>query len=191
MKIGYARVLAYGQSLGNQPDALHKAGCKRFFHKKASGAKENHKELIVMTNFARGGDQIIVPKPDRLSRSLFEFQKFARTPEEKKIDLMVPERQIDTPAPHGRLLFNIAGVFAKFERETINERTAEGQKSAKERGVKFDKPKKLIGKDVESRLSLIAMSTSKPKITDMFGIVGTSIFQHLQDNGCKSNRNKK
>lgn len=191
MKIGYARVSTYGQSLDNQLEALDKAGCERIFHEKVSGTKEDRKEFDAMITFAREGDQLIVTKLDRLSRSLFELQKCAKILEEKKIALAVLEQQIDTSTPSGRLLFNVVGVVAEFEREMINERTAEGRKAAKERGVKFGKPKKLTKEDVGSMANLIAMGTTKTEISELYGIGRTSIFRYLRENNYNSDGSRK
>jgi DNA invertase Pin-like site-specific DNA recombinase len=40
MKIGYARISTADQNLDLQTDALEKAGCEKFFHDTASGAKD-------------------------------------------------------------------------------------------------------------------------------------------------------
>lgn len=87
MKIGYARVSSYGQSLDMQLESLKTSGCEKIFHEKISGAKEDRKEFTAMLEFAREGDQIVVTRLDRLSRSLFELQKCFKTLEDNKIDI--------------------------------------------------------------------------------------------------------
>ena len=47
------------------------------------------------------------------------------------------------PRPHGRLMLTVLGGLAEFERELIHLRTGEGRKRAKERGVRFGRPRKL------------------------------------------------
>jgi DNA invertase Pin-like site-specific DNA recombinase len=44
---------------------------------------------------------------------------------------------MDTTSAHGRLLLNILGSIAEFERELIKSRTGEGRARAKARGVRF------------------------------------------------------
>ena len=70
MIIGYARVSKEDQSLNLQMDALEAAGCERIFHEKASGMKEERKELKNMLFHLREGDTLIVYKLDRLARSM-------------------------------------------------------------------------------------------------------------------------
>jgi len=48
----------------------------------------------------------------------------------------------DTTTPHGRLMLTVLGGLAEFERELIRARTGEGRKRAKERGVRFGRPRK-------------------------------------------------
>ena len=49
----------------------------------------------------------------------------------------------DTTSPHGRLMLTVLGGLAEFERELIRARTGDGRKRAKERGVRFGRPRKL------------------------------------------------
>lgn len=53
-----------------------------------SAAKAHRQEYEAMLDFAREGDQVVVTKLDRLSRSLFELQKCALSLENKKMDLI-------------------------------------------------------------------------------------------------------
>jgi DNA invertase Pin-like site-specific DNA recombinase len=48
----------------------------------------------------------------------------------------------DTTTPHGRLM-PCSAVLAEFERELIRARAGEGRKRAKERGVRFGRPRKM------------------------------------------------
>jgi DNA invertase Pin-like site-specific DNA recombinase len=183
MKIGYARVSSYGQSLDIQLKALKDAQCERIYSEKVSGTKRQRMEYQAMLDFAREGDQIVVTKLDRLSRSLFELQKCSTILENKKIDLQVLEQDIDTSTPTGRLLFNIIGTVAEFEREMIIQRAAEGRKAAREKGVIFGKKRKLTKDDVVKMANLIQMGTPKPEIAELFNIGRTSIFRYLKEYG--------
>ena len=180
MKIGYARVSSYGQSLDIQLNKLEEAGCKKIFSEKASGVKESRKEFNAMLNFAREGDQIMVTRLDRLSRSLLELQKTSKILENKTIDLKILEQDIDTSTSSGRLLFNIVGVVAEFEREMINQRAAEGRKVAKEKGVKFGAKKKLSDRDIESIKNLIAMGESKAELAKLYSVGRSTLYRALE-----------
>jgi DNA invertase Pin-like site-specific DNA recombinase len=50
---------------------------------------------------------------------------------------------VSTTTAHGRLMLTVLGGLAEFKRELIRARTGEGRKRAKERGVKFGRPRKM------------------------------------------------
>jgi hypothetical protein len=69
MNIGYARVSTLDQNLDLQLQALRKAGCKKIFREKVSGASRKRPEFQRMLEQLRQGDTVIVWKLDRLARS--------------------------------------------------------------------------------------------------------------------------
>jgi DNA invertase Pin-like site-specific DNA recombinase len=60
------------------------------------------------------------------------------------------------PRPHGRLMLTVLGGLAEFERELIRARTGEGRKRAKERGVRFGRPRKLTPHQRQEALRRLA-----------------------------------
>jgi DNA invertase Pin-like site-specific DNA recombinase len=60
---------------------------------------------------------------------------------------------MDTTSAHGRLLLNILGSIAEFERELIKSRTGEGRARAKLRGVRFGRKPKLTAHQVQEALA--------------------------------------
>jgi len=179
MKIGYARVSSTGQSLDLQMKALENAGCEKIFSEKVSGAKGDRKEFTSMMEFARDGDRIVVTKLDRLSRSSMELQNTAKTLESKKIDLRVLEQNIDTSSASGKLLFNMIGIVAEFEREMINERAAEGRKAAMENGVKFGRKKVLADDEIVEAKKLVSSGLGKKEIGKRLGVSRSTIYRVL------------
>ena len=66
---------------------------------------------------------------------------------------VLDQEGIDTTTAHGKLMLNILGSIADFERDLINARTAEGRKAAQARGVKFGRPAKITSDDKTAVLS--------------------------------------
>jgi DNA invertase Pin-like site-specific DNA recombinase len=70
MRIGYARVSTYDQTLNFQEDVMQKAGCNKLFTNTASGAKTERKGLEEALRYVRKGDTLVVWRLDRLGHSL-------------------------------------------------------------------------------------------------------------------------
>lgn len=145
MKVGYARVSTTGQSLEVQLEALRAAGCEEIFQEKESGkTADNREQLQALLRFIRKGDTLVCTKLDRLARSVGDLDKIAGLLKEKEADLLVlGQAGLDTSTPTGKLLFNMLGAIAEFERDLILERTAEGRAKAKANGVSFGRKRKL------------------------------------------------
>ena len=71
---------------------------------------------------------------DRLDRSLSDLVGFLSEVQARGRDLYLHQQAIDTSTPAGRMLFQLLGVFAEFERAIIASRVVAGQASARARG---------------------------------------------------------
>ncbi len=141
MKFGYARVSTDDQKLDLQLDALTKAGCNAIFKDEGvSGAKTERPGLTAMLQNAQPGDTIIVWKLDRLGRSLMHLAKLAERFEREGIQLRSLSDAIDTSTSGGKFYFHMMCALAQFERDLISERTREGMKAARARGVRLGRP---------------------------------------------------
>ncbi len=134
MKIGYARVSTKDQSFDLQLDALEKDGCGKIYRETASGAKDDRPALRELLDHLRPGDVLVVWKLDRLGRSLRHLVELVKILEERKAGLRSLNDPIDTTTAQGRLVFNLFGSLAEFERELIVERTRAGLSAARARG---------------------------------------------------------
>ncbi|WP_242215426.1 recombinase family protein [Bacillus cereus group sp. BfR-BA-01383] len=128
--VGYARVSTREQELGLQIEKLETYGCTKIFTEKQSGAKSDREELKKALEYLRSGDKLVVYKIDRLARSTFDLQKIVKELKERDISVVFIKEQIDFSTPSGKLMFTMLGAIAEFERDLINERTAEGRERA-------------------------------------------------------------
>src|SRR5262245_12348601 len=138
MIIGYARVSTDGQTLDNQQAALKSAGADKVFSETVSGAVTDRQQLAKAIDCLSEGDLLIVTKLDRLARSTRDLLNTLAVVTDKGAGFRVLDNPaLDTTSAHGKLLLNILGSIAEFERELIKSRTSEGRQRAKDRGVKF------------------------------------------------------
>ena len=142
MIFGYARVSTTEQDTALQISALKHAAAKTIYQEKTSsvGARpELRKMLRVLTK----DDCVIVYKLDRLARSLKDLLQILEQIETTGAKFRSLTEPIDTVTPAGKLMLNILGSFAEFERSLIRERTMAGQKEAMKAGVHCGRPRTL------------------------------------------------
>ena len=134
MLIGYARVSTNEQDTATQVAALKSAGCERIFREKASGGRWDRPELRRLLDQLRKGDVLVVWKLDRLSRSLRDVLTIMEQIAEAKAGFRSLSEAIDTTSPAGRMMMQMLGAFAEFERAMLRERTKAGLESARRQG---------------------------------------------------------
>lgn len=182
--IGYARVSSVGQDLELQIGKLKEHGCDKIYKEKESGAKSDRQELAKAMDYLREGDKLVVYKLDRLARSTFDLHKIARELDSKGIGLVFIKEQIDFTTPAGKLMFTMLGAIAEFERDIINERTAEGRERAKAQGKHLGRKGK-DEKDVLKALKLYqereANGLSVNDIVKMTGVPRSTIYAKAKE----------
>jgi len=133
--LGYLRVSkGDGQSTAPQRLALRDAGCERFFEEVASGGRWDRPELHRLLDQLRPGDVAVVWKLDRLSRSLKDLLHLMERIQGAGAGFRSLTEAIDTTTPAGRMMMQMVGSFAEFERAMIRERTSAGLAAARAEG---------------------------------------------------------
>lgn len=130
---GYARVSTVQQETHLQIDALTRAGATVIVEEKASGVR-SRPELLALLSKLRAGDSVLVYKLDRFARSLADLLGIIAKIEAVGATFRSLTEFIDTSNAVGRMLMQIVGAFAEFERSIICERSIAGQNAARERG---------------------------------------------------------
>ncbi len=105
----------------------------------ASGAKTSRPQFNVFMEDMRKRlfEVVLVWKLDRMGRSLLHLLQIMEELKAKNIDLIAYNQNINTMDSTGKLLFNIIGSFAEFERDIIRERVIAGKrKSTRKQGRK-------------------------------------------------------
>lgn len=78
---------------------------------------------------------------DRLGRSLIDLLDTIQALEVCGVDLYLDQQAIDTTTPAGKLMFQVTGAFAEFERSMIRQRVHAGLKRAVEAGKTLGRPR--------------------------------------------------
>src|SRR5271155_2434546 len=134
MLIGYARVSTSEQESAAQVAALKAAGCERIYREKASGGRWDRPELHRLLDQLRKSDVLVVWKLDRLSRSLRDVLTIMERLVEANAGFRSLTEAIDTTTPAGRMMMQMVGAFAEFERAMLRERTKAGLDAARQEG---------------------------------------------------------
>jgi DNA invertase Pin-like site-specific DNA recombinase len=174
--LGYARVSTNGQDLVGQVAELQAMGCAKVYREKVSGTKADRPELRKLLRALEPEDVLIVTRLDRLARSTRDLlnilDEVGRAGGGFK---SLKDAWADTTTPHGRLMLTVLGGLAEFERELIRARTGEGRKRAKERGVRFGRPRKLTPHQRHEALQRLAAGETQADIAQTFNVDATTI----------------
>jgi DNA invertase Pin-like site-specific DNA recombinase len=135
MLIGYARTSTLEQKAGleAQIEALRAIGCEKVYQEQTSSVAARA-QLRAAVEFSREGDTLVVTKLDRLARSVRHLGEIVDELEGKKVGLRVLDLGLDTSNATGKLMLNVLGAVAQFEREIMLERQREGIAKAKAEG---------------------------------------------------------
>jgi DNA invertase Pin-like site-specific DNA recombinase len=133
-----------------------------------------------------GADIVVITKIDRMARSLIDLLNTIQILEKKGIGFIsLQDPGIDTTSPNGKLLLQILGAFAEFERNLINQRTQAGKEKARQRGVKFGRPRGKLknGKFIDEKLvmELKQKGLSARAIAKVMGCSPTPILRILKE----------
>ena len=105
-------------------------------------------QLAACLDYLRPGDTLVVPSPDRLSRSLADLIGIVTTLRRQGVGFKSLHEALDTTTPGGRLVFHVFAALAEFIRELIVEGTRDGMDAARARGARLG----LWGSKTEPRL---------------------------------------
>ena len=181
MKIGYARVSTDDQQTLNQIEALRAAGCEVIYEETASGGSWDRQELQKALDQLGQGDTLVVWKLDRLSRSLSDLLFALERVSAQGAAFKSLTESIDTSTAAGRMVAQLLGAFAEFERNIIRERTVAGLKAAKKRGTLLGRRPKFNSTQREEMIRLIESGErSAADVARLWGVSPSTICRMLK-----------
>jgi DNA invertase Pin-like site-specific DNA recombinase len=176
--VGYARTSTTEQEAGlaAQTRDLKAAGARKLFTEQTSsiGARE---KLEAALDYLREGDVFVVTKLDRLARSMRDLLDIVARIEERGATLRILAMNLDTATPTGKLMLNVLGSVAQFEREMMLERQREGIAKAKAEGKYRGRAPTARAKSGEIE-KLLADGVSPTEVARRLGVSRASVYRH-------------
>jgi DNA invertase Pin-like site-specific DNA recombinase len=145
----YARVSTDKQKVDMQLNELRQFAARsgwtvhrEYIDQSFTGANTNRPAFTEMMEAARKRkfDVLVVWKLDRLSRSLKDLINTLDELGSLGIDFMSYDNNLDTSTPTGKLVFQIVGAVAEFEKDIIKERVIAGLANARRKGKRLGRP---------------------------------------------------
>jgi len=147
--IGYARCSTDKQDLAAQQAMLEELGVapdRIYTDRGLTGTTRDRPGLDQALAAVRAGDTLVVPKLDRLARSVPDARHIADALVDRGVKLALGTSVYDPTDPMGKMFFNILATFAEFEADLIRLRTREGMAIARAKGKLRGKRPKLSDK---------------------------------------------
>ena len=157
--MGYARCSTDEQDLTAQRDALHELGVtddRLYLDHGLTGTTRARPGLDQALAAVRAGDTLVVPKLDRLARSVPDARAIGDDLAARGIALSLGGSVYDPTDPMGKMFFNILATFAEFEADLIRVLTKEGMAVARAKGKLRGKQRKLSDKQQKELLRMHA-----------------------------------
>jgi DNA invertase Pin-like site-specific DNA recombinase len=153
---------------------------KEYIDQGVSGAKASRPALNELMADAqqRKFDAVLVWKLDRFARSLKHLVNALAEFESLGVAFVSLRDNLDLSTPSGRLMFQIIGAMAEFERSLIQERVKAGLRNARAKGVRLGRPRAIV--DAQKIASLRDSGASWRAISEKLGIGLATVYRIAQ-----------
>lgn len=182
--VGYARCSTDKQDLAAQRAALEGLGVapdRIYTDHGLSGTNRARPGLDQALAAVRAGDTLVVPKLDRLARSVPDARAIADELLRRGVRLQLGSSVHDPHDPMGRMFFNILATFAEFEADLIRMRTREGMAMARTKGrLRGKQPKLSDRQQKELRRMHDSGDYSISDLAELFSVSRPTVYRTLQ-----------
>jgi DNA invertase Pin-like site-specific DNA recombinase len=187
--IGYARCSTDKQDLAAQRAALAELGVaadRIYFDHGLTGTNRARPGLNQALAAVRHGDTLIVPKLDRLARSVPDARSIADELAARGVTLALGQSRYDPGDPMGKMFFNILATFAEFEADLIKLRTRERMAIARAKGKLKGKRPKLSDKQQKELLRMHGTGQySIGDLGELFSVSRPTVYRTLARTVCE------
>jgi DNA invertase Pin-like site-specific DNA recombinase len=180
--VGYIRVSSFSQNSDRQLDSIP---LERTFEEKASAKDTKRPVLQECISYLRKGDCLHVHSIDRLARNLIDLQTIVTDLNAKGVSVFFHKENMtftgNSENPMNRLMLQMMGAFAEFERALIKERQREGIAQAQKKGVKIGRQPVLNDVQIAEIKLRVAGRESKTALAKEYGISRQTLYSALAD----------
>jgi DNA invertase Pin-like site-specific DNA recombinase len=128
----------------------------------------------------REGDTLVVPKLDRLARSVPDARAIGDSLSASGVRLSIGGTVYDPNDPMGKMFFNILATFAEFEVDLLRMRTREGMAIARAKGRLKGKTPKLSARQRVHVLNLVqAGEHTIAELAELFSVSRATIYREI------------
>jgi DNA invertase Pin-like site-specific DNA recombinase len=156
---------------------LRAAGVERLYSEQVSSVA-TREQLELALDYLRAGDALALTKIDRLARSVGDLCNIVKQIEANGASLRILAMNLDTSTPTGKLMLNVLGSVAQFEREVMLERQREGIAKAKAEG-KFKGRAPTARRKAEEVKALAQAGMTRLEIAGRLGMSERSVCRVL------------
>jgi DNA invertase Pin-like site-specific DNA recombinase len=182
--IGYARCSTVLQDLTAQTEILTGLGVPEdriYLDKGLAGTNRERPGLDQALAAVRAGDTLVVPKLDRLARSVPDARGIGDTLVARGVRLSLGGSVYDPADPMSKMFFNMLAVFAEFEADLLKMRTREGMAIARSRGkLKGRRPKLTARQQAELVRMHATGNYTITELMEVFSIGRATVYRALE-----------
>lgn len=179
--VAYARTSTLDQVAGFEAQIaeLKAAGAERIFREQVSSVAERA-ELEAMIDYIRQDDVVVVTKLDRLARSMRDLLAIVDRIEAKGAALRILSMNLDTATATGKLMLNVLGSVAEWERAMMLERQRVGIAKAKA-DRKFKGRAPTVRKQSPKIEALLLQGLGPTDVAEKLGVARSSVYRVAKD----------
>lgn len=181
--IGYARCSTDKTGPGRPEKVLAELGVspdRVYTDHGLTGAHQSRPGLDQALAVVLRGDTLVVPKLDRLARSVPDARDIADSLVARGVKLAIGSSMYDPADPMGKMFFNVLATFAEFEADLIRLRTREGIAIARAKGrLRGKRPQLSVKQQKELRRLYDVGSYSISDLAELFSVSRPTVYRTL------------
>ncbi|AMO58434.1 hypothetical protein GZ77_19055 [Endozoicomonas montiporae] len=177
--VGYIRVSSVDQNTARQLDGIE---LDATFEDHCSGKDTNRPQLKACLRHLRKGDHLHVHSIDRLARSLKDLQTLVEELTDQGISIQFHKENLTFSGdsnPMHKLMFQMMGAFAEFERSMIRERQREGIAAARKQGKQIGAKPKLTDVQLAEIVERLDSGEQKKALALEYGVSRQTLHNML------------